>query len=140
MKPLVCERKWWILAVAAAALTLLIVSSYVIVTEYDGPAPDDSAMTPEWPDATQANPPLSDFLDAARQFDVMEIESKREDNPLAGIDPPFPVFAALDKLLAADPHTWAWPDGSKQEKIFQADLEALDRLDPPFSMPAQDDC
>lgn len=129
MKTLVSERKWWILAMAAAALILLTVAAYVIVRVYDGPAPDDSTMNPAWPAATPANQPLSDFLDAARQSDVIGTESQADDNPLAGIDPPSPVFAALDKLLATDPHTWAWPDGSKQEKILQADLDALDCLE-----------
>lgn len=132
--PLVMEsinsgRKWRVLAACGAAFILTVVSAYVVLAVYDGPVPDDRAMTTEWPSARSGTHPLSEFLEATRQSKVLELESEAKAHPLTGIEPPSPVFVALDNLLATDPRSWDWPDGSKQEKILQSDLEALDLLE-----------
>lgn len=115
---------------ALPMLAILLVAPFLFLALYDGPAPDDSLLTPRLPLSQIAplDPPhLADFLNAAADlrwtsiphFDPNAPSVDAEELQLQGTHQD--LLAKFDTLLAAPPDSWVWP-ASRLRSEFQASV------------------
>lgn len=109
------SRAVWSVALSLLALTMI--GPVVFLAIYDGPAPDDTLMKPDWTSVGKGTDPspLAKFIEALRMPTDPSSEPFWMLVPLTPEQEQFQAdhssaFAAVDALLDTDPSTWIWPD------------------------------
>ncbi|WP_050026069.1 hypothetical protein [Verrucomicrobium sp. BvORR034] len=109
------SRAVW--SVALSLLALAMIGPVLFLAIYDGPAPEDGILTPDWTTLLKGTDPspLATLIDAVSLPRDPSYEPSRMLMPLTSAQQQFledhsSVFIAVGALLNTDPAIWIWPD------------------------------